>query len=151
MVYFCEIDGLEQLTKVHDEDAGLDIASSDSYVILPKESQVISTGLHVAVPANHVGLVWSRSGLSFKENIETGAGCIDRGYTGELKIKLYNLGDKLVKITKGQRIAQFLTIPINADRYTKVATLEEVIASATSNVVDGLTRGPSGFGSTGTN
>lgn len=126
-----------KLFKAHDLDAGQDVFSSESKIIDSGESAIIHTGLHIEVPEGHVGLLWSRSGLSVKHRIEVGAGCIDCGYTGEVLVHLYNHGTADFLVEKDSRIAQLLTIPINCDRYS------EVIDLSTSD------RGTSGFGSTG--
>ncbi len=126
-----------KLTKKHDEDAGQDIHSSVSITIPPLSPASVNTGLRIAVPEGHVGLIWPRSGSSFKNHIETGAGCIDENYRGEVVVKLYNKGRQEFKIEEGDRIAQLLTIPINNLKYIQ------------SNEIDETDRGESGFGSTG--
>jgi dUTP pyrophosphatase len=126
-----------QLTKNVRLDAGLDILSCVKTTILAGGSQIISTGIKINVPDGFVGLIWSRSGLSVKHKIEVGAGCIDSGYTGEVLVHLYNLGDKAYEVNIGQKIAQLLTIPVNLDFYERVASLED------------SERGDNGFGSTG--
>jgi len=127
----------QQLTKKHNQDAGLDICSNEDITIGFKKSALISTGLFVEIPENHVGLVWPRSGLSVKSHIEVGAGCIDASYRGELKVHLYNFGDYPFNIKKGDRIAQLLTIPVNLTRYKIKDNISET------------DRGHGGFGSTG--
>ena len=107
-------------------------------MIYPSSSAVIATNLYINVPKNHVGLIWSRSGLSVKHRVEVGAGCIDSGYNGEVKVHLYNHGESIFYVTKGDRIAQLLTIPINSSLYEKVDEFEEE-----------TTRGEGGFGSSG--
>jgi len=125
------------ITKKHDIDAGLDISSAEQLVILPKTSQVVSTGTRISIPEGCVGFIWSRSGLSVKNKIEVGAGCIDAGYIGEIKVHLYNYGDYEFKVEVGDRIAQLITIPINLNTYEQVNDLLET------------GRGIDGFGSTG--
>ena len=128
---------LKQLTKKSIHDAGLDICSNENVTVLPHDSKLISTGLYLEVPAFYVGLVWPRSGLSVKNKVEVGAGCIDAGYRGEVKIHLYNFSDINFEVKRGDRIAQLLTIPINVSNYTQVDKLSET------------ERGISGFGSSG--
>ena len=82
-------------------------------------------------------MLWSRSGLSVKHNVECGAGCIDSSYRGEVKVHLYNHGDEVFYIKKGDRIAQLLTMPINLSDYTPVDELPDT------------DRGEKGFGSSG--
>jgi len=83
----------DQLIKKHIQDAGLDIKSSEDVTIKAGKSVLIKTGLYAEIPDNHVGLVWSRSGLSVKHNLEVGAGCIDASYRGELRVHLLNFGE----------------------------------------------------------
>ena len=82
-------------------------------------------------------MLWSRSGLSVKYRLEVGAGCIDSGYTGEVKVHLYNHSDEDYKVNIGDKIAQLLTIPVNLNMYKKVQFLED------------SDRGEKGFGSSG--
>lgn len=127
-----------RLSKKNVFDAGLDVYSQESVNIPAGESRLISTGLSVEVPKGYAGLLWSRSGLSVKHKIEVGAGCIDYGYQGEVKVHLYNHGNASYYVEVGDKIAQLLTIPILTTNYTQV--------SAFSEETD---RGEGGFGSTG--
>jgi dUTP pyrophosphatase len=131
----------QQLTKKHDEDAGLDIMSAERVTILPLSSVVISTGLFLEIPFGHVGLIWSRSGLSCNHDIEVGAGCLDSSYRGEVKVHLYNHSkDHAYNVEYGDKIAQLLTVPIRTKRYESVESKEDL----------GITeRGEKGFGSSG--
>ena len=124
-----------KLTRKNKFDAGQDVHSAEELVIKPRSSALISTELFVAIPDGCVGLLWSRSGLSVKNQIECGAGCIDSSFRGEVKVHLYNHGDKPFYIKVGDRIAQLLTMPINLENYTPVEEL-----SSTD-------RGEDGFGS----
>lgn len=118
-------------------DAGQDVVSAEQVVIPPNSSRLISTNLRINVPKDHVGLLWSRSGLSVKFNLEVGAGCIDFGYCGEVKVHLYNHGENYYRVNVGDRIAQLLTIPVNTQDYKQVDTFENT------------DRGENGFGSSG--
>jgi len=126
-----------KLYKRHIFDAGLDIKSNEEIIIEPNARKLLSTDLYIKIPNEYVGIIWSRSGLSVKHGIQVGAGCIDSTYTGEVKILLYNFGDKPFKVNVGDRIAQLLTIPINIENYEYVKELDET------------DRGENGFGSTG--
>jgi dUTP pyrophosphatase len=125
------------LTKNNHLDAGLDITSAEDCIIGAGDSCLISTGLFINVPEGCVGLIWSRSGLSVKYRLEVGAGCIDSGYNGEVKVHLYNHGFESYKVRVGDKIAQLLTIPVILTEYVKVDYFQE------------SDRGDKGFGSSG--
>lgn len=128
------------LTKSHSTDAGFDIHSAEDLTIPPFDKASVSTGLNITLPPHTLALGKPRSGSSFKNDIETGAGVIDNDYSGEVRIKLYNFGDKPFHITKGQRIAQ-LVILHRPD--ISVHTKNGAIYNAPSDTI----RGEKGFGS----
>lgn len=125
------------LTKKHPSDAGWDIQSAESFTIFSKERKLVKTGVSVAIPEGFVGLLWSRSGLSYNWGIQVGAGCIDASYRGEVGVLLYNLSGSPVDIQVGDRIAQLIVLPICMNEMVKVEELDETA------------RGAGGFGSTG--
>lgn len=92
--------------------AGYDLTSCESGIILGRSKALISTGLIINIPKGYCGQIWSRSGLSVKYSIETGAGIIDSDYNGIVKVVLYNHSNDHFEYTKGMRIAQLLIVPI---------------------------------------
>ena len=121
--------------------SGLDLAANiDKQIkILPGKSEIISTGLAVAIPKNFEIQIRPRSGLAAKSQISVlnTPGTIDADYRGELKVILINLSDKVFVVEKGLRIAQMVLCPVVK------ATLKEVTE------LDNTERGSGGFGSTG--
>ena len=121
--------------------SGLDLAANiDKQVeILPGKSEIISTGLAVAIPKNFEIQIRPRSGLAAKSQISVlnTPGTIDADYRGELKVILINLSDKVFVVEKGLRIAQMVLCPVVK------ATLKEVTE------LEDTERGSGGFGSTG--
>ena len=124
-----------------DGSSGLDLAAyTDKQIkILPGKSEIISTGLAVAVPKNFEIQIRPRSGLAAKSQISVlnTPGTIDADYRGELKVILINLSDKVFVVEKGLRIAQMVLCPVVK------ATLKEVTN------LENTERGSGGFGSTG--
>ena len=124
-----------------DGSSGLDLAAyTDKQIkILPGKSEIISTGLAVAVPKNFEIQIRPRSGLAAKSQISVlnTPGTIDADYRGELKVILINLSDKVFVVEKGLRIAQMVLCPVVK------ATLREVTE------LENTKRGSGGFGSTG--
>ena len=121
--------------------SGLDLAANiDKQIkILPGKSEIISTGLAVAIPKNFEIQIRPRSGLAAKSQISVlnTPGTIDADYRGELKVILINLSDKVFVVEKGLRIAQMVLCPVVK------ATLREVTK------LENTERGSGGFGSTG--
>ena len=121
----------------HKHDAGLDLRAAEEVILKPMEKQVVRTGLKVAVPPGHAGLVWDRSGLAAHHAIHNMAGVVDAGYRGEIKVVMINLGKEEFKVERGMRIAQMVVHPVVNTRIIEVEALDET------------KRGDGGFGSTG--
>lgn len=130
--------GMEMPDYAHENDAAMDLRAAHDETLAPMEKKIIRTGIKIAIPQGHAGLIWDRSGLAAKNSVTTMAGVIDAGYRGEVGVVLINLGKEAFKIEKGMRIAQMLIHPI---LNVKVKEVEEL---------DETQRGEGGFGSTGT-
>ena len=121
--------------------SGLDIAAyiDKNIEIKPGKSEIIHTGLALAIPKNFEIQIRPRSGLAAKNQISVlnTPGTIDADYRGELKVILINLGQKNFIVEKGLRIAQLVLCPIVKAKLKEVETLDDT------------KRGSGGFGSTG--
>ena len=116
--------------------AGYDIYSDEETTIQPSEYKLVSTGIAMTVPPGTYGQLAPRSGLAVK-GIHVGAGVIDRDYTGEVKVLLFNLSKDTITLEKHERVAQIILKKISVPEVEEVYQL-------------GLTsRGDQGFGSTG--
>ena len=73
---------------------GYDLYSTSDYMIPPSSRSVISTGIAIKLPPNTYGRIAPRSGLAVKNGLTVGAGVIDRDYTGEIKVILFNHDQK---------------------------------------------------------
>jgi dUTP pyrophosphatase len=127
-------------TQAHEGDAGLDLCSTIDVEVLPGERAMVPTGLSVAIPDGHAGLVLPRSGLASREGLTlaNAPGLIDSGYRGEVTCAVVNLDrDQAVKIMRGDRIAQLL-----------VVALPQILPSWVDQLPPS-SRGEGGFGSTG--
>ncbi|MDA9745099.1 dUTP diphosphatase [Candidatus Pelagibacter sp.] len=124
-----------------DGSSGVDLSAflDKEVVIKPNSSELIPTGLQVAIPEELEIQIRPRSGLAAKESIGVlnSPGTIDSDYRGELKIILFNHGNKDFVINNGDRIAQMVLVPILKMEFEEVDNLPETI------------RGQGGFGSTG--
>jgi len=124
----------------HPGDAGLDLRSTVAVSVAPGERVMIPTGVAVAIPAGHAGLVLPRSGLASKHGLTlaNAPGLIDAGYRGEVICAVVNLDPSTsVEIGVGDRIAQLVIIAVPS---VDPAWVEDL---------PGSVRGEGGFGSTG--
>jgi dUTP pyrophosphatase len=124
-----------------DGSSGVDLSAflEKKVVIKPNSSELIPTGLQVAIPEELEIQIRPRSGLAAKESIGVlnSPGTIDSDYRGELKIILFNHGNKDFIINNGDRIAQMVLVPILKMEFEEVDSLPDTV------------RGQGGFGSTG--
>jgi dUTP pyrophosphatase len=124
-----------------DGSSGLDLAAyiDKNIEIKPGKSEIIPTGLAVAIPKNFEIQIRPRSGLAAKNQISVlnTPGTIDADYRGEIKVILVNLSEKNFIVEKGLRIAQMVLCPVVKARLKEVNSLEDT------------KRGSGGFGSTG--
>ena len=109
-------------------DAGLDLASVERHVLEPGERALVGTGLAVAIPEGHAGLVIPRSGLAARHGITivNAPGLVDSGYRGELKVALLNTDKRETFVVEpGMRIAQLVVIAVAEPVPIEVDELEE--------------------------
>jgi dUTP pyrophosphatase len=126
--------------RAHHDDAGYDLCASEAATIPPGGRASVGTGVAVAIPEGHAGLVLPRSGLAARHGIAlvNAPGLIDAGYRGELRVLLLNTDrEASFDVAPGDRIAQLVIVRHEAPELVEVATLDETV------------RGAAGFGSTG--
>ena len=126
--------------RAHPGDAGLDLRANVDAELGPGERTLIPTGLAVAIPPGHAGLVLPRSGLASRHGLTlaNAPGLIDEGYRGEITCAVVNLDpEQPVKISRGDRIAQLLVVAV------------PLVAPVSSGDLPPSERGEGGFGSTG--
>lgn len=122
--------------RAHLLDAGYDLYARETQIVPAKESATFDTGVHIELPPNTVGMIKSKSGLNVNHGI-TSEGVIDVGYTGSIKVKLYNNSGYDYTVEKGDKISQLVILPILTPELELVDSLGET------------ERGTGGFGSTG--
>ncbi|HEY3550112.1 MAG TPA: dUTP diphosphatase [Gaiellaceae bacterium] len=113
-------------TRAYEDDAGLDLSACERVELGPGERAVVSTGLAVAIPEGHAGLVLPRSGLAVRHGIGkvNAPGLIDSGYRGELKVVLLNTDrNERFVVEPGMRIAQLVVVPVAMTEPKEVAEL----------------------------
>lgn len=127
-------------TRAHDGDAGMDLYADEAAHLDPGGRASVGTGIAVAIPDGHAGLVLPRSGLAARSGITlvNAPGLIDAGYRGELRVLLLNTDrEQSFRVMPGDRIAQLVLVRVEAPPLAEVEELPETV------------RGEGGFGSTG--
>ena len=121
--------------------SGMDlIAFTDKPIkINPNTSELIPTGLSVAIPKDMEIQIRPRSGLAINSNISVlnTPGTIDSDYRGEIKVILFNHSNKEFIVNNNERIAQMILAPVLKVDFEEVSDLPD------------SARGSGGFGSTG--
>lgn len=106
-----------------------DISLVEDVTIDPRAMAKIRTGLVIEAPKGHALLLASRSSNPVKKGIDlaNSIGVIDEDYCGpedELFLVLQNLTDETVSLTKGDRIAQGMFVPVTKGTFTEVSASE---------------------------
>jgi dUTP pyrophosphatase len=124
----------------HPGDAGLDLRAREDGVVAAGGGRLLMpTGIAVAIPPGHAGLVLPRSGnaLNHGLTVANAPGLIDAAYRGEIKVILLNTDPiQPFHVHRGDRIAQLVVQRVEAVQWQVVDSL------------DGQDRG-GGFGHTG--
>ena len=124
----------------HDGDAGADIRASlaEPMTIEPHTWKAVPTGLFANIPYGYEIQIRPRSGLSLKTNlrIANAPGTIDAEYRGEVGVIVENTGNLTATISKGDKIAQMVVMPVPMIKWEEVDELSQT------------SRGEGGYGST---
>ena len=124
----------------HPGDAGADLVAAEDVELAPGARRLVRTGIAIALPEGHVGLVHPRSGLAVRLGVTVlnAPGTVDAGYRGEILVNLVNHDPAATaKISRGDRIAQLVVQRVERAVFTGVDELT------------GTSRGAGGHGSTG--
>lgn len=121
--------------RAHVPDAGADLRTPVDFTLYGNSHKTIDTGVHIEIPYGYVGMVKSKSSLMV-EGIVTD-GTVDSGYTGSIRVVLFNHTQHSRDFKAGEKIAQLVIMKIVAPAFVQVEK------------VSGGDRGDSGFGSTG--
>lgn len=121
--------------RAHVPDAGADLRAPERFILRAHSHVTIDTGVHIEIPYGYVGMVKSKSGLML-EGIVTD-GTVDSGYTGSIRVVLFNHSGKHREFKAGDKVAQLVIMKIVSPTFVQVEKVE------------GGDRGDSGFGSTG--
>jgi dUTP pyrophosphatase len=121
-------------------DAGFDLAACERVKLAPGTRADVGTGIAVALPPGHAGLVVPRSGLAARHGLGkvNAPGLIDEGYRGEIRVILHNTDlEEAFVVEPGMRIAQLVVVELPRIELVEVDELPD------------SERGAGGLGSSG--
>ena len=126
--------------------AGIDFYVPDDYpsnlcTIEPGDRYFIPSGIKANVPDGYALIAMNKSGVSMKKGLMVGACVVDSDYQGEIHLHLINASSNSVTIKPGDKLTQFLLVPVNH--------CEVELTDADNLFEEETTRGTGGFGSTG--
>lgn len=129
--------------KANDTDAGIDFfvprdIGWESTEVLPNQQLLVPSGIKAEIPKGYALVAFNKSGIA-KSGLVVGACVVDSGYEGEIHLNVWNLTTKPVSVKAGQKLVQFLLLPVPSVSIIESEELET-----------GSTRGSGGFGSTNT-
>lgn len=118
------------------------IVMTEADFVIPAHCRVnIPSGIRVNVPTGFALIAFNKSGVSLNYGLDVGACVVDEDYQGEVHLSLTNTTNDDVHISYGQKIVQFILLPVF---YDTVCEVED------NYLFDSMTeRGSGGFGSTG--
>jgi dUTP pyrophosphatase len=140
-----------QVEKIHEDavspsyayptDSGFDLYSVEEIILLPFGRALVPTGLKFGFSEGFEIQVRPKSGLAINQGLTVlnTPGTVDCGYTGEVKVVIFNTNNVSVTIPKGMKIGQAVLCPVVNGKFIK---FEEV------NKLEEKDRGNNGFGST---
>ena len=115
--------------RANGNDAGIDFFIpnkwniGNEYHLSPGQQALIPSGVKVNVPEGYALIAFNKSGIATKKQLIAGAAVVDEGYQGELHIHVINAGSTVQTLIAGDKIMQFILVPMFYD------SIEEVDAS----------------------
>lgn len=132
----------KKLSYNYDSDSGFDLYSSESITIEPFGRALVPTGVRFEIPNDFEIQIRPKSGLALNHGLTVlnTPGTIDEGYTGEVKVIVFNTTNEQFKIGVGMKIAQAVVARCVTGRWVNLIQVSEIGKKD---------RGENGFGSTG--
>lgn len=133
-------------TRAHTYDAGIDFfipndLGWESRVIWPGTHYLLDSGIKADVLPGTALICMEKSGIATKKGLIIGAKVVDSGYQGTIHIHLMNPTNKEVSIEAGEKIAQFVLIPVICEPI-EVVDIDRLYKGKSERLTGG-------FGSTG--
>jgi dUTP pyrophosphatase len=123
-------------------DSGFDLHSVVDVILPPFGRALVPTGLSFDIPDGYEIQVRPKSGLAINQGLTVlnTPGTADCGYTGEIKVIVFNTNNSEFTIPKGMKVAQAVLCPVVNGKWVELISVDEIKEKD---------RGSAGFGSTG--
>ena len=143
---FAKIRDVKTPTRGTQGSAGIDFYVPNDYPnslrrIEPGDRYFIPSGIKANVPEGYALIAMNKSGVALKKGLMVGACVVDSDYQGEIHLHLVNVSDSFTRIEAGEKLVQFLLVPVD---HCNVEVVDE-----SELFEEETTRGSGGFGSTG--
>ena len=110
VINICPTSTGKQPYKAYVDSAGFDLYANETILVLTRNRSLISIGLSMQIPLGYCGKIYSRSGLANEHAIVAFNGIIYPGFSGVVKVLLFNLSNEEYLVQKGTRIAQMIFV-----------------------------------------
>jgi dUTP pyrophosphatase len=132
----------KELSYAYESDSGFDLYANDEVKIPAFGRALIPTGVSIDLPQDYEIQVRSKSGLAINQGLMVlnSPGTVDEGYTGEIKVIIFNTNNHEFVITKGMKVAQAVVARCITGRWVRLNKVDKI---------EDKDRGSKGFGSTG--
>ena len=123
-------------------DSGFDLYSVEEITLEPFGRAAVPTGLKFSFNEGYEIQVRTKSGLALNQGllVANSPGTVDQGYTGEIKVVVFNANPTKFTITKGMKVAQAVLCPVKNGKFVNLLSVDKIGEKD---------RGDNGFGSTG--
>jgi len=160
---YTKIRDVKSPTRGTSQSAGIDFYVPNDFnhnyplSIPPGGRALIPSGIKVNVPTGFALIAFNKSGVASKTGLIVGACVVDEDYQGEIHLNVinttqpfeiydadghYSTDSGYVTINPGEKLVQFILLPVNYEIPVEVA-IDELYEESSE-------RGEGGFGSTGT-
>ena len=125
----------------YESDSGFDLHSTEEIIVPPFGRVLVPTGISLDINDGFEVQVRSKSGLAINQGLMclNSPGTVDNGYTGEVKVIIFNTNQEPFTITKGMKVAQAVLCPVVNGKWVDLVQ---------KNSISEKDRGSNGFGST---
>ena len=114
--------------RVDPGSAGYDIFCTKPIEIYPGTRQLVPTGISLDIKDGFEVQVRSKSGLALNQGLMclNSPGTVDQGYTGEIKVIIFNTNSKDYSINNGDKIAQAVLCPVMCGEVVDLINVEKI-------------------------